>query len=398
MTNQPPIHDRLAWIDAELESLAANQLLRQLRAHEGPQTALLRLGGRELINFSSNDYLGLAADARLARAVVEAARGEGCGAGASPLVFGRGAWHQRLERRLADFEQTEAAIVFSSGFAANLGAIAALVGPRDVVFSDALNHASMIDGCRLSQAVVKVYPHGDLGRLAELLQTAHAHRRRLIVTDGLFSMDGDLARLAELAHLAERYDCMLMVDEAHATGVLGRLGRGAAEQLGVHERIDVRVGTLSKALGSAGGFVCGRRSLIEWLLNRARSYVFSTALPPAACAAAVAALDIVRDEPQRRQGLLERAAGLRARLQAQGWNVGPTASHIIPVIVGDPGRAMDLSAALARRGVLAPAIRPPSVPAGQSRLRISLTFGHTPEMIEAFERSLAELRQDWDDG
>ncbi len=382
--------DRLAWIEAELAALEASGLRRRLRTREGPQAARLVLERDELINFGSNDYLALAADPRLASAAAEAVRQEGLGSGASPLITGHGSCHRRLEQRLAEFEGTEAALLFTSGFAANLGAVAALVGPGDVVFADRKNHASLLDGCRLSRADVRVYPHGDVERLDALLAKAGKYRRRLIATDGLFSMDGDLAPLAELADAAARGDAMLLVDEAHATGVFGPQGRGVAEQLGIEHRIDVRIGTLSKALGSAGGFVAGSRPLIDWLVNRARPYVFSTAAPAATAAAALAALDVVRDEPQRRRGLLGRAETLRRELAQQGWNVGRSASQIIPLLVGEPDRAMRLSAGLLDRGLFVPAIRPPTVPQGEACLRISLTAGHTEEMISRLLDALAK--------
>ena len=359
----------------------------------GAQAARITLDGRELVNFGSNDYLALAADPRLARAAAEAAQREGWGSGASPLICGYGRSHQRLEKRLAEFEGAEAAAVFSTGFAANAGTIAALVGPGDMVFTDRKNHASLLDGCRLSRADVRVYPHADWQRLDQLLAKATGHRRRLIVTDSLFSMDGDLAPLAELADLAKRHAAMLLIDEAHATGVFGPNGRGAAERLGVEDWIDVRVGTLSKALGSIGGFVAGSRSLVEWLINRARPYVFSTAPPAAMAAAALAALDVLRDEPERRQRLLSRADALRTRLAQQGWNVGKSASQIIPVIVGRPERAVHLAAKLRNRGLFVPAIRPPTVPEGQACLRISLTYGHTEEMIEQLGEALCSREQ-----
>jgi len=385
-------HHPLDWIDGELARLDELGLRRRLCVRSGPQAARLVLDGRELTNFGSNDYLGLAADPRLAGAVIEATRQEGWGSGASPLITGRGAGHHKLEERLADFEGTEAALLFSSGFAANAGTIAALVGPGDVVFSDSKNHASLLDGCRLSRADVRVYPHGDWQRLETLLAKAAPYRRRLIVTDSLFSIDGDLAPLKELADVADRSHAMLMIDEAHATGVFGDRGRGVAEELGVEDRIPVRVGTLSKALGCMGGFVAGKRTLIEWLVNRARPYVFSTAAPAAAAAAAIAALDIVRDEPGRRQTLRAQADSLRANLARQGWNVGRSASQIIPLVVGDPAAAVALSGGLQQRGLLVPAIRPPTVPDGQSCLRISLTSGHTPEMVAALLGALEELR------
>jgi 8-amino-7-oxononanoate synthase len=384
-------HNSLSWIDDELASLDRQHLRRQLLSRSGPQAARLSLDGREFINFSSNDYLALAADPRLARAVTEAIALEGWGSGASPLVTGRANLHHQLENRLAAFEGAEAALLFSSGFAANAGAIAALVGPGDVVFCDRKNHASLFDGCRLSRADVRVYPHGDCAKLVSLLDQSSRNRRRLIVTDSLFSMDGDLAPLAALADLAEQYNAMLMVDEAHATGVFGRHGRGVAEQMGVEDRVHVRIGTLSKALGCVGGFVAGSRSLIEWLANRSRPYVFSTAAPAAASAAAIAAIDIVQQEPQRRESLLARAESLRAGLAYRGWNTGTSVSQIIPIIVGEPERAVSLSIQLREHGFFVPAIRPPTVPEGEACLRISLTAGHTEGMIAALVKSLGEV-------
>jgi 8-amino-7-oxononanoate synthase len=378
----------LDWLDRELADLDRQGLRRRLQTREGPQAARVVLDGRELVNFGSNDYLGLAADPRLAAAAAEAGQREGWGSGASPLVTGHAAAHRQLEQRLAEFEGTEAALLFTSGFAANAGTIAAVVGPGDAVYSDRKNHASLWDGCRLSRADVRVYPHGDWRQLEALLADSQKYRRRLIVTDSLFSMDGDLAPLVELADLAERYGAMLMVDEAHATGVFGQRGRGVAEQLGVEDRVPIRVGTLSKALGSVGGFVAGSRTLIEWLVNRARPYIFSTALPPAIAAAAIAALDVVRDEPQRRTALLARAQELRNTLRGAGWNVGTSASQIIPLIVGEPARAATLSHALRERGLFVPAIRPPTVPEGEACLRISLTAGHTDEMLASLAADL----------
>jgi len=346
--------------------------------------------GRDLVNFGSNDYLGLASDPRLAQAVADALCREGWGSGASPLVTGHAELHRQLERRLADFEGTEATLLFTSGYSANSGTVAALVGTGDVVFSDSKNHASLFDGCRLSRADVRPYPHADCQELDRLLARAGRYRRRLIVTDTLFSMDGDIAPLGDLADLAERHGAMLMVDEAHATGVFGPQGRGVAELVGVEDRIAVRIGTLSKALGCVGGFAAGSGLLVEWLVNRARPYVFSTAGPAAAAAAAMVALDIVRDEPERRRRLLARAEQLRARLRAQGWNLGRSASQIIPVVVGEPPRAVALSAVLGDRGLFVPAIRPPTVPKGEACLRISLTASHTSEMVDALVSALAQ--------
>lgn len=422
-------HDPLAWIDDALHELERRDLRRQHAVRNSTQSARVTIDGRELINFGSNDYLGLAADPRLAEAARRAAEREGWGGGASPLVSGRSESHAELERRLGEFEGTEAALVFPSGFAANAGIIPALVEEGDSVFCDAKNHASLIDGCRLSKATRFVYPHCDCDSLATMLHEAAGFRRRLIVSDTLFSMDGDLAPVARLIELADTHNAMLLLDEAHATGVFGTNGRGVTEfctqvcasaapgsagGAGVAEQPatsstpggaggyqstgkyanhnHIRIGTLSKALGTGGGFVCGTKSLIDWLANRARTYVFSTAQPPATSAAAIAALEIVQQEPHRRRELLARAADLRTRLKEQGWNTGASASQIIPLIIGDAKRTLELAASLRAAGYFIPAIRPPSVPEGESLLRLSLCYHHTPEMIDALTEQLARLR------
>jgi 8-amino-7-oxononanoate synthase len=384
--------DPLEWIDDELAQLERRGLARAPITHAGPQQVCLEVGGQALVNFGSNDYLALAADPRLAAAAAEASLAAGAGAGASPLVTGRAAVHERLERELAAFEGSERAVLFPSGYAANVGTIAALAGRGDAIYSDRKNHASLIDGCRLARAELHVYPHADSRALESLLAQGGAYRRRLIVTESVFSMDGDVAPVVELAELAERFGCMLLVDEAHATGVFGPRGRGVCEQLRVEHRVDVRIGTLSKALGCAGGFVAGSGRLARWLVNRARTYVFSTALPPATCASALAALAIVREEPERRSNLVARATALGDRLRAQGWTVGASASQIIPLVVGDPKGATRLARQLAVRGLLVPAIRPPSVPQGESLVRVSLTCAHTESMIEGLCAALASLR------
>jgi len=320
---------------------------------------------------------------------------EGCGRGASPLIIGRGEWHERLEEELAACGLAEAAFLFSSGYAANVGCITALAGKSDVIFSDAKNHASIIDGCRLSGATITIFPHGDTSALAALAKDAHRFRRRLIVTDSVFSMDGDCAPLDDYAAIAEQHDCMLLVDEAHATGIFGAEGRGLAEQLHVEDACAVRVGTLSKALGSSGGFVVGPQHVIDWLANRARSYFFSTAPPDACAAAAMEALEIIRRQPERRRRLLERAAELRDVCRAHGWNVGSSSSQIIPIYVGDPRRTMDLAARLRSEGLLVPGIRPPSVPHGESLLRISLCYHHEWEhctaLMDALQRAASSV-------
>jgi 8-amino-7-oxononanoate synthase len=371
----------LAWLDDELAALDAQHLRRRLTTRSGPQQAKIAVGDSDsLVNFGSNDYLGLAADQRLIDAALRAAATDGWGAGASPLVTGRSSAHAALEQQLAAFEGTEAVLTFSSGFAANVGTAAALSDRGDVIFADAKNHASLIDSCRLSRAEVRIYRHADVDHLAELLAGAVDFRRRLIVTDTLFSMDGDLAPLVPLAELAKQHSAMLMVDEAHATGVFGRSGRGVAEHLGVEEGVHIRVGTLSKALGGVGGFVAGPQNLIDWLMNRARSYVFSTAFPPAVAGAALAALEIVRSEPHRRRELLNRGALLRETLAGQGWNVGRAMSQIVPIYLGDPEQTIQLSRRLKDRGFLVPGIRPPSVPPGES-------------LLDALSGTLADLRQ-----
>jgi 8-amino-7-oxononanoate synthase len=381
--------DPLAWIDKSLTSLAKTGLRRQLSTRQGPQRAdHVVLDGQTLINFGSNDYLGLAA-AELSAAAIDGIRRHGWGSGASPLISGRGALHAELEQRLAEFEGTQAALLFPTGFAANLGTIGALVGSRDTVLCDAKNHASIIDGCRLSGAHLQTYPHGDVDQLRNLLAASGEFRRRLIVTDSLFSMDGDLAPLADLAELAERYEAMLMVDEAHATGVFGARGRGVCEHSDVEDGVHVRVGTLSKALGSVGGFVAGQRRLIDWLSNRARPYVYSTAPPPATAAAALAALQVVQREPERRISLLDRANRLRADLEREGWSTGNSASQIVPIYIGNAQATMRMAAALRARGFLVPGIRPPTVPHGQSLLRISLCSNHGDPLIQSLLEALA---------
>jgi 8-amino-7-oxononanoate synthase len=374
--------DCLNWIDAELDALERQGLRRRLITREGHQSATISLDGREYGNFSANDYLGLAADPRIADAAADAVKKFGWGSGASPLISGHAELHRRLEEKLAEFERTEAALLFTSGFAANSGTIAALAGPGDAVFCDRKNHASLFDGCRLSRADVRVYPHADAQALDELLAKSNSYRRRLIVTDSLFSMDGDFAPMVDLVEIAEKRSAMLLVDEAHATGVFGEHGTGVCERFGVEHRVPIRIGTISKALGGIGGFVVGSRKLIEWLVNRARPYIFSTASPAAISAAAMAALEIVRDEPERRIELLAMADYVRQELLDRGWRLGPSTSQILPVIVGETEKALALSEKLREKGLFVPAIRPPTVPDGESCLRISLSYAHTPEQIE----------------
>jgi 8-amino-7-oxononanoate synthase len=380
----------------ELEELRDAGLYRELRPTTDGTNAWVTLEGRRVLLLCSNDYLGLAGHPALADAAARAAREWGVGAGASRLVSGSLRIHNELETRLARLKHTEAALLFPSGYHANIGAVTALVGKGDAVFSDALNHASIIDGCRLSGARVHVYAHADADALRSALHASAPARRRLVVTDSVFSMDGDRAPLAELCAVAAAHDAMLMVDEAHATGVLGASGGGLVEELGVGEQVTAQIGTLGKALGCAGAFVAGSRSLIALLVNRARSFIYTTAMPPPTVAAALAALDVVAAEPERRARVLARAAELRGRLDALGHRVPPGDTPILPVMVGGSRRAVAWSDELLRRGVLARAIRPPTVPPDTARLRVTAMATHTPadvdHAVDAFAALAREVR------
>jgi 8-amino-7-oxononanoate synthase len=380
--------EALAWIDAELRALDDKGLRRVLEPLQGAQGPVIQVGGRALVNLCSNDYLGLASDPRLVAGAVEAAEREGAGAGAARLVAGDLPVHGVLERRLATFKHAEAALLFSSGYHANVGVPAALAEREDAIFSDRLNHASIIDGCRLSLAKTWRYPHRDVGALARLLRETKA-RRKLVVTDAVFGMDGDAAPLADLAELCEREGAMLYVDEAHASGVLGPTGAGWAEAEGV--RPDVIMGTLGKALGSFGAFVAGSARLCDWLTSRARTFIFTTALPPAACGAALAALDVVAAEPERRAHLAALAARMRDGLAALGFDMSRVVAPIFPVVLGDEALALEASRRMRERGFFVRAIRPPTVPAGTSRLRVTLTAGHTEAQVDAFLAALKEV-------
>jgi 8-amino-7-oxononanoate synthase len=373
----------------ELAELDAAGLRRRLRPIADGSAAEVTVGSRRVLLLSSNNYLGLAQHPALVAAARDATARYGCGAGASRLIAGHLELHAVVEERLARFKGTAAALLFPSGYQANVGAIAALVGRGDVVFSDALNHASIIDGCRLSGATIRVYPHRDVHTLEALLADTPPRGRRLIVTDSVFSMDGDRAPLRDLAALAERYHTWLMVDEAHATGVMGERGAGLAEASGVTERVDVHMGTLSKALGSAGGYVAGSRPLIDFLVSRARAFVYTTGLAPAAAAAAAAALEIVAAERERRARLHANAEHLRRGLTALGFVVdGDT--HVLPVRVGDNACAIALAEALLARDVLVQAIRPPTVPPGTARLRVTPMATHTPAQLDRALAAFAE--------
>ncbi len=386
--------DSLAWIHAALADLELSKRRRFLGCRESPPiSGQTQFEGRTFVNFSSNDYLGIAAAGELVDAVRHAASQFGWGSGASPLVTGRGILHRRLEHELATFKRTPSALLFPTGYAANVGVITSLVGPGDAVFSDANNHASIIDGCRLSGASVHVYRHGNASSLEQLLADETGARRRLIVTDSLFSMDGDFVPLTDLVRLAGQFGAMLMVDEAHATGVWGTQGRGICEMQQVEHAVPIRVGTLSKALGSIGGFVAGSQSLIDWIANRARTYMFSTAQPEAISAAALAGLEIVKSQPERRERLQTVSRYVKSVLVEQGWNCGNTSSQIIPVLIGDEGTALEINGRLRAMGVLVPAIRPPAVLDGQCLLRISLSSGHSDQQLEQLLSAFAQLRK-----
>jgi 8-amino-7-oxononanoate synthase len=380
----------LDWIDGQLADLDAKGLRRALEPIGPAQGPVVEVGGRSLVNLCSNDYLGLAFDERLRRAAAEAALREGAGSGASRLVAGDLPIHGRLERAIAAFHATESALLFNSGYHANVGLPPALVGRGDAVFSDVLNHASIVDGVLLSRAELLRYRHCDVGELADLLAKSRA-RRKLVVTDAVFSMDGDAAPLREIAGLCERHGAMLYVDEAHAVGVLGPTGAGLAEALGVKAKVDVEMGTLGKALGSFGAYAAGERRLRDLLLTRARSFVFTTALPPPVCAATLAALEIVRGEPARRARLHALCERLRAGLTGLGFDVSRVVSPIFPVVLGSEARALAAARALGDRGYFVRAIRPPTVPAGTSRLRVALSAALTEPQVDGFVGALAEV-------
>lgn len=378
-----------SFFQEHLEDLQARQLRRALKPANGPQGAWIDLDGRRILNFSSNDYLGLAADPRLADAARQALEQEGVGAGASRLISGHLSAHRRLEQTLAEFKKTEAALVFSTGYMANVGILSSILDRDDVVFSDRLNHASIVDGIILSRAQLKRYPHADMEALEDLLKVSDQRQKKLIVTDSVFSMDGDIAPLDRIVDLAERYGALVMVDEAHGLGVMGQSGRGVVEHFGVSDRIDIQMGTLSKAAGCLGGYVCGSRRLIDYLVNAARSFIYTTALPPMVAAASRRGIEIIRDEPQRRERLWHLTGRLRQGLLEMGLDVMRSQTPIVPVLLGDQERAVACAEDLLGQGIWCPAIRPPTVPAQTSRLRVTVTAAHTDEDID---RLLAALR------
>jgi len=365
-----------AYLTAKLDHLKTQGLYRALHFLASPQGPRVKIEGREVLLFSSNSYLGLSTDPRLKQAAHEAIETFGVGTGGSRLTTGSYEIHRQLEEEVAKLKGAERALVFNTGYMANVGTISALATREWVIFSDELNHASIVDGCRLSAADVVVYAHGDVEDLAKKMCTCRG-RPALIVTDGVFSVDGEIAPLRELVSLARREKAVLMVDDAHATGVIGPRGGGTADFFDLGAEIDIQMGTFSKALASEGGFIAGKETLIDYLINRARSFIFSTAINPASCAVSLKALDIVKNEPERRESLLKKARWFREKLRELEIPVKPGETPIVPLIVGDADRAVKFSSELWERGIFIPALRPPTVKQGTSRLRISLMATHS---------------------
>jgi len=385
----------MKFLERELAYLQENHLYRRLNRMDDAQAARTVVNGKECLLFSSNNYLGLTEHLEVKKAAREAVTRWGTGAGGSRLTTGNLQLHEELEKTIVRFKKTAAAIVFNSGYMANLGAITALAGKDDVILSDELNHASIIDGCRISRAKTTIYPHRDTQTLEKLLRQTQGYRRRLIVTDGVFSMDGDLAPLPRLVELAEKHRSLLIVDDAHATGVLGRRGAGTADHFNLEGKIHVQMGTLSKALGSAGGYIAGSRALIDYLRNKARSFIYSTALPPAVIAAALTAFRVIEQEPQIRENLWVNARYLRSGLKQTGFVTLDEETPIIPVFIGDAGKTMQMAEKLFALGVFATGIRPPTVPPGTSRIRVTVMATHTREHLDsalsAFQQAGQEL-------
>jgi glycine C-acetyltransferase len=373
--------DPLGYLATELETLKKEGLYRKLRVLGGEQAAEATVDGREVVNLSSNNYLGLTTHPMLRARALEAIRRYGVGSGSVRTIAGTMELHMELERRLAQFKQTEAVVVFQSGFTANAGTVSSILTKDDVVVSDELNHASIIDGCRLSRATIKVFPHRDVDAARQILRSLPPSQRALLITDGVFSMDGDLGPLPALCALADEYGCIMMVDDAHASGVFGKNGRGTVDHFGMHGRVDVQVGTLSKAIGALGGYVAGSQALIDFLCHRARPFLFSTSHPPAVAAACIAALDVLLEEPQIIDRLWENTRFFKAGLAALGFDTGPSESPITPVIVGDAALAMTLSDRLFERGVFAQGIGFPTVARGRARVRTIVTATHTREQL-----------------
>jgi glycine C-acetyltransferase len=387
--------DPLAYLSDELDALKAQGLYRHLRVLDGEQAARATVDGRDVVNLSSNNYLGLTTHPKLKEKAIEAIETFGVGTGSVRTIAGTMTLHMELERRLAEFKQTEAVVVFQSGFAANAGTVAAILTKDDFVISDELNHASIIDGSRLSRAAIKVFPHRDVKAAREIVRNLPKDAHKLLITDGVFSMDGDLGALPGLCEVAEEYGCIMMVDDAHASGVFGRNGRGTIDHFGLHGRVDVQVGTLSKAIGALGGYVAGSRALVEFLYHRGRPFLFSTSHPPSVAATCLAALDILMEEPQRIEQLWANTRFFKAGLEALGFDTGASESPITPVIVGEAAKAMTLSDRLFDEGVFAQGIGFPTVARDRARVRTIVTATHTQTdlqfALDAFAKVGREL-------
>ena len=377
----------LDYLNEELAKLDAQGLLLHTRTLEGPTGARARFDGRNVINLASNNYLGLANHPRMNAAAAKAATELGAGSGAVRTIAGTMTMHRELERRFAAFKHAEDALMFQSGFTANAGTVAAILDKQDVIVSDRLNHASIIDGARLSRAEIKVFEHKDAEHADRLLQETKApDRRQLLITDGVFSMDGDIAPLPALVEVAERHGAIMMVDDAHASGILGTGGAGTVDHFGLHGRVDVQVGTLSKAIGVLGGFIAGPRQLIAWLQNRGRPFLFSTSAPPAAVAACIEALDIIRDEPERLERLWSNTQAFKDGLHELGFDTGASETPITPVITGDEEATQSFARRLFEEGVFCPAIVFPTVARGHARVRTIVTADHRgDDLAEALE-------------
>ena len=387
--------DPLHYLSDELDALRGQGLYRRLRVLDGEQSARTSVDLQSVVNLSSNNYLGLTTHPRLRQRAADALRAFGVGTGSVRPIAGTMQIHMELERRLAAFKKTQAAVVFQSGFTANAGTVSSILGRDDAIISDELNHASIIDGARLSRATIKVFPHRDVDAARKLIGELPRAQRKLLITDGVFSMDGDLGALPGLCDLADEFGCIMMVDDAHASGVFGAQGRGTIDHFGLHGRVDVQVGTLSKAIGALGGYVAGSQALIEFLYHRARPFLFSTSHPPSVAASCVAAIDVLESEPQWIQQLWDNTRFFKSGLQALGFDTGVSESPITPVIVGDAALAMKLSDRLFEEGVFAQGIGFPTVPRGKARVRTIVTATHTRDelqfALECFKRVGAEL-------
>ena len=377
------MHNPLAYLHDQIEQWKSEGTYQHLRVLESASAAESRFDGKEVINLASNNYLGLTTHPKLCEAAIEAVRRYGAGSGAVRTISGTMTLHMKLEERIAAFKNVEACVVFQSGFAANAGTVSAILGPEDHIISDELNHASIIDGCRLSRAKIHVFPHKDAAAAERLLaELDSAPGRKLLISDGVFSMDGDIGPLPGLVEAAGKHGAIMMVDDAHASGVLGRNGRGTVDHFGLHGRVDIQVGTLSKAIGVLGGYVCGSRDLIEFLYHRARPFLFSTSHPPAVAAACLAAFDVLEQEPERIERMWENTRYFKAGLQSAGFDTGSSETPITPVMVGEARLAHQLSRELFERGVLATGIGFPTVPKGKARVRTIVTATHTTAELD----------------